>query len=237
MKVMLALLVSVFGLFLLGCAQLQQTQYVCADGKTVVANLAQCSTAPAAGALAAPAAPGVAAPSAAPLTLDAELEVCSGMPEVQQMSLEEFCIMGLAAKHENVSLCKKLSYEGKRQCYLVLATALNDADVCAEAGSEKNSCYNQYASIVQDAAVCEKITDINSKDNCYSQMSSTIGDASLCDKIKTAGMKNGCYFNMAMRLQDTSYCDKITESGQRQNCLQNIGGGGMQELPAKPAQG
>ncbi len=216
MKKMLVMLLFVLGLFLFGCTTtLPQTQYVCLDG-TVVTNASLCTAA------AAPSAPVTPAATSAPITLDTELEACSGMPELQGASLEELCISGLAAKHENVSLCKKLSYDGRRTCYLLLATVMNDADVCANAGADKDNCYQQYATNANDASVCDKITNVDNKDGCYANIASKSGDATLCDKIKSAGQKNSCYFNMAMRFRDTTYCDKITESGQKQNCLQNI---------------
>lgn len=183
------------------------TQYICADGKTTVTDISKCPV------------------QTATLTLDAELEVCSGMPEMQGSSIEEICISGLAAKHENASLCKKLSYDGKRTCYILVATATNNADVCADAGTEKNYCYQQYATNAQDVSVCEKITDVNYKDNCYYSLASTLGDGTLCDKIKSLGQKDSCYFSIAMNMRDSSYCDKITDSNQKQNCQQNLQGG------------
>ncbi|MCX6777340.1 MAG: hypothetical protein NT157_00460 [Candidatus Micrarchaeota archaeon] len=213
---------------MLGCAQLQsQTQYICADGKTIVASPSLCPAA----APEAPATPTAAAPA---ITLDTELEMCSGMPEMQQTSLEEMCIMGLAGKHENASLCKRLSYNTKMQCYLVIATVTNDADVCAEAGSDKNNCYQQYASNTGDASVCDKITDVNNKDSCYSNIASQGGDATLCDKIKSVGQKNSCYWSIAMRLQDVTYCNEITDSNQKQNCLQNLQSQSQPAQPIKP---
>lgn len=141
---------------------------------------------------------------------------------MQQTSLEELCISGLAAKHNNASFCRKLSYDGKRICYPLVATVTNNPNVCALAGSEKDYCYMQYASNAKDASICDSITNIDDKDSCYSKLASDLADPALCDKMKTAGQKNGCYWNIAMRFRDVSYCNKITEEGQKQNCLQNI---------------
>ena len=189
MKKIFASLLFASALFLLfGCSQLlPQTKYVCADG-TTVADSSLCQTTPL---FAPPAAP----PAAPTLTLDMEFEVCSGMPELQQMSYEELCISGLAAKHNNASFCKKLSYEAKKNCYLIVATAAEDPNVCGSAasGSDKNYCYSQYASNAKDASICEKITDINEKDNCYYKLSTELADPALCDKMKTGGQKNSCY--------------------------------------------
>jgi len=204
---------------LIGCAQTQQTQqttqtqYVCADGKTIVTNVASCPPVPTA----------IQPTSAKPaLSLETELETCSGMPSFEQASFEEFCIIGLAAKHNDISLCKKLSYESKRTCYLVLATVTKNVEICEEAGTEKDNCYQQYAMQNKEVSTCEKISNLNYKDSCYQNLASSLSDPMLCEKIKSAPQKDSCYFNIAINFRDTKYCDKISSESQKQNCKQNL---------------
>ncbi len=226
-KIIVFLLLA-FAVLSFGCIQQPSgPQYVCADGRTIVSSISLCPTA-----AAATPAPAAAAPTAAPvIALETELEVCSGMPEMQGNSLEELCVSGLAAKRADASLCKKLSYDGKRTCYLLVAQVTGNASVCAEAGAEKSNCYSEYAANANDASICEKITEIGGKDNCYSKLAMSLGDSALCEKIKSVSQKNGCYFDMAMRLQDTAYCNKIMESSQQENCLQNLQQRGQPATP------
>jgi hypothetical protein len=230
MKKIFVLLLVALGLFLFGCTQqAPQVQYICSDGKTVVADLSLC---PAATASPTPATQAAATPTVTPaISLETELEVCLGMPTTQQTSFEEDCISGLAAKHNDATLCKKLSYEGKRTCYLLVAITANNVSVCEEAGKEKDNCYQQYASNANNASACDKITEINNRDSCYSSIASRLGDATLCDKIRSIGQKNSCYFGIAMNLRDSAYCNKITEDSQKQNCLQNLQQGQQIAVP------
>ena len=216
---MLVSLLLVFAVLSFGCVQQPPApQYVCADGRTIVSSISLCPTA-----AAATPSPTAAAPTAAPaISLETALDVCSGMPEMQGTSIEEICVSGLAAKRADASLCKKLSYDGKRTCYQLVAKVTNNASVCAEAGAEKNNCYSEFASSASDASICEKITELDGKDGCYSKLASSLGDSALCEKIRSAGQKNGCYFDMAMRLQDTAFCNKISDGSQKTNCLQNL---------------
>jgi len=220
MKGLLVTLLCIFGLFLFGCTQLATTtipqiqpiQYVCADGRTTVANISLC--------------PAVTVqPTVRTLTLDEQLGICVDMPSTEQGSFEDICYMMIAAKYENTSLCRKVSTTMRSQCYNTLAEVKEDATVCAEAGSYKDQCYQQYAQTTSDSSVCEKITDVDSRDRCYSSMASGKStDPTLCEKIKTSYMKDDSYSNVASRTRDITYCDKITDSNRKQNCQQNIGG-------------
>lgn len=160
------------------------------------------------------------------ITREMELEVCAGMPQVGEMPLEVFCLIGLAAKHKDVALCSKVTFSGdiRKACYSVVAQASKNVAICEEAGSFKDSCYREYARNTKDASVCDKITDVYEKDNCYSDAANTLADASFCEKIKVVPNKDNCYQNMAMRLQDKTYCDKISSASIKQNCDQNIQG-------------
>ena len=215
----IVVLLCIFGLFLFGCAQLttttpqtQQVQYVCADGITTVANISLCP-------------PVTLAPTIRTLTVEEELSICIDMPSTQSGSFEDVCYMMIAAKHENTSLCRKVSTTMRSQCYTTLAEVKEDATVCAEAGTYKDSCYQQYAQTSSDSSVCEKITDVDSRDRCYSSMASGKStDPTLCEKIKTSYMKDDCYSNAASRTRDITYCNMITDSSRKENCLQNIQG-------------
>lgn len=222
-------LILVLGLSLLlfGCTQPTTggeqtvTKYVCADGKTTVTDITTC-----------PAVPGGTVKE---LTQEEkDLEVCSGMPELATGSLEDFCIMGIAGKYKNASICEEVARDQRTNCYTVVAEVKEDSGVCEEAGSEADRCYEQYATNNRDGSVCNKITNVSNKDNCYNNLANQLEDAELCDEIKSIGTKDSCYFNMATRFRDASYCNKITSADQKQNCtqqVQNMSGGGM---PIKP---
>lgn len=198
-------------LVLLGCVQqtAPETKYVCADGKTVVTDITACP----AGAAAAPVSP-----------YAAELAVCSGMPLYQSASLEDMCIMGIAAKHKDTSLCLEVIRDQRLNCYALVAELKNDPDTCSEAGTEADKCFEQYARDKKDGSVCNKISDVTGKDSCYNNLASQLRDPELCGKIKNVSQKDSCYFSMAMNLGDSSYCDKITNESQKQNCTQNLAG-------------
>lgn len=215
------------GLLLFGCTAqpaaptatpgAEVVKYVCADGK-VVEKAELC---PAAGATAA----------ARELTKEEQLSVCTGMPEASVGPMEELCIMGVAAKNKDASLCQEASRDVRASCYALVATEKSDVNVCSTAGTYKDKCFEEYARSNRDAAACDKISDISSKDNCYINLVNTLGTPALCEKVSSIGQKDGCYWNLAMRLRDTSYCNKIASADQKQNCLQNIGGGGQIQKP------
>ncbi|MDP2974452.1 MAG: hypothetical protein Q8N60_05355, partial [Candidatus Diapherotrites archaeon] len=119
-------------LLLLGCIQqtTPETKYVCADGKTTVTDITAC-----------PAVTGGAAAS----PFAAELAVCSGMPLYQSASLEDLCIMGIAAKHKDTSLCLEVIRDQRLNCYALVAELKADPDTCNEAGNEADRCFQQYA--------------------------------------------------------------------------------------------
>lgn len=239
MKTAYSLVVLSLSILLFGCTIPQQAvpggeqaKYVCADGKTIVTDVASC---PAVAATASQAQP------ALELSLEEELTVCAGMPVIessqsyQSYSFEDVCITGLAGKHQNTSLCRKVSSDQRKTCYALVAEVTNDPDVCAEAGAGKNQCLEQYARDKTDASACEKMTDVNYKDACYSSLANSLADPTLCEQIRNVNQKDGCYSNMASRLGDSTYCNKITNANQKQNCQQNIQGGGGAK-PAMPTE-
>ncbi|MFH1239750.1 MAG: hypothetical protein V1672_00880 [Candidatus Diapherotrites archaeon] len=214
-------------LLLAGCTQTTSDsaiKYVCADGTTTVTDPTLC--------------PATTATTKELTQEEKDLEVCSGMPSTQAFPFEDSCIMGIAGKYENASICKEVSRDQRTNCYVLVAELKNDADICSEAGTDADRCYEQYARDKKDALICDKISEINYRENCYSNLASELLDPELCNEIKSISMKDSCYFNMAMRLGDSSYCDKITNESQKQNCLQNIQntGGGYSQIPVKPIQ-
>ena len=173
--------------------------------------------------------PSQQAPTGKPvITRDVELEVCAGMPQVGEIPLEAFCMIGLAAKYKDVSMCNKFISDVRKSCYAIIAQVSKNPAMCDEAGSYKDACYEEYARTTKDPAACDKITDIYQKDNCYSNAASTLADGSYCEKIKVVTNKDNCYLNIAMRLQDKTYCDKIA-GAQKEDCLRNL----QQAYPVK----
>lgn len=243
MKKLFLILALGLSLLFLGCIQQPAagtstggetvTKYVCADGKTIVTDITACPTLPSTG---------------QPQPYETELSVCYGMPSISYGgggqyggSLEDLCIVGVAAKVKDTSLCKKLSKEQRLTCYAIVADQKNDPDVCLEAESSMvDQCYNQYATNKKDASICDKITEINSKDSCYSQLASQLYEPALCDKMKNPNMKDSCYFSTAMQSSNSSYCNKIINSGMKENCQNNLaqqqaGDGQSKQIPAIPA--
>ncbi len=218
MKNMYLILLLGLAVLMSGCTQQQPSgqviKYVCTDG-SVVADKSLC-----------PVQAGVTETAKQPITLETELSVCSEMPSVQTayqaVSLEDICMMGIAGKHKNASLCRKVSSDQRKGCYTFVAEVANNADLCLDAGAQKDQCYDQYARDLRDVSVCDKISDISYKDSCYSGLASTLGDPTLCDKIRNVNQKDSCYWSMASRFSDSSYCQKIANSNQKQNCLQNM---------------
>lgn len=190
-------------------AQGQTIMYVCSDGKTTVADLTACP------------APG----TTKTLTVEEALSVCSGMPSVQQSSFEDICIIGVANKYDDSSLCLKVGRDQRMLCYVTIAELKEDPELCEEAETSTISqCYQQYATDKRDGSVCEKITDVSYRDSCYSNLAGQLSDPALCDEIANISQKDSCYFNVAMRFGDSAYCNKITNDSQKQSCLQNIQG-------------
>ncbi len=229
MKAVYAFVVVVLSVLLLGCigqsaptpaaaptpVVVEQTKYVCADGKTIVSKLEDC--------------PSVAAATAKPLSKEEMLSVCKGMPESQGNSLEDSCIAGLAAKGKDASLCPEVSRDTRPGCYALVAVQKKDPNVCTEAGSYADRCFEEYARAARDATACEKITEVSAKDNCYNNVFNYLGDPAICEKIVSIGPKDSCYQDAAMRLRDVAYCNKISFADQKQNCLNNIAGSGLKQ--------
>ena len=206
------LLILGISVLLLGCAQQPAEpiiQYVCSDG-TVVTDQALC-----------PVVEPVKVVEPVELTVEQELDVCIGMPIIQQASLEDMCIIGIAGKYEDVSLCREVSRDSRPACYGIIAGVKSDPDICLKAAPEEDQCYEQYAQNKMDGSICGRIKNINTKDNCYNRLSNQLGDASLCGEMQNLNQKDNCYLEMARRFNDPSHCENITNSDQKQKCLES----------------
>lgn len=195
------------------------TQYVCPDGRTTVTDITACPP---------------SATTARELSEEEKsLKVCTGMPSFQGVSLEDNCIIGVAGKYKNTSLCMEVGRDQRLGCYALVAELKNDPAICTEAASMADQCYNQYAMDKRDSSICSRITQADSKDSCYDQLASQLSDPALCARVLNVNRKDNCYSNMAMRLGDSSYCNSITNSGQKENCLSNLQNRGG-SMPTKP---
>ncbi|PIU21304.1 MAG: hypothetical protein COT15_03015 [Candidatus Diapherotrites archaeon CG08_land_8_20_14_0_20_34_12] len=231
-KILIILGILATFVILSGCVQQPQivTQYICSDG-TTVADKTLCPAAKIADETK------TAAPEVEETTLESQLAVCYGMPSTQSGSLEDICIIGLAGKLKDTSLCKKLAKDQRMTCYVLVGGVKKDPDVCLEAEFQEDECYNKYATEKKDASVCEKIKEANYKSNCYQSVANYTGDPALCDKITMINSKDYCYRDMANKFQDITYCNKVTTANLKQECLQNLqnmqgGSKPVMEMPA-----
>ena len=215
-------------LLVAGCTQVPSTQnagevvkYVCSDGKTTVTDITTC--------------PASTAVVKEQTEEEKALDVCSGMPSMQYGSYEDLCIIGLAGKFKNTELCEEVIRDQRTTCYKIVAVAKNDPDVCNEAESMADQCYQEYALEKKDILICAKIASVDNKDSCYDNLANQLADPTGCSKIMNVSRKDNCYSNMAMRLGDSSYCDSITNSDQKQSCQNNIqnNSGVMGGIPSK----
>ena len=234
--------ISAILVILSGCVQQPQTitQYVCSDGTTVT-DKTLCPAAKAADGtkVAEDKEAATSTLEETSTTLESQLAVCYGMPSTQQGSLEDICIIGLAGKLKDTSLCKKLTKDQRMTCYVLVGSVKKDPDVCLEAEFQEDECYYKYATEKKDASVCEKVKEASYKSNCYQSVANYTGDPALCDKITMINSKDYCYRDMANKFQDITYCNKVTTANLKQECLQNLQnmqGGPKEVMPMPPGK-
>lgn len=206
-----------FAVFLAGCT-LQETstqppstppqtqpttQYICQDGRTIVAKLSDCPA------------------------VDTEYEECdkaSSQEDYYGSSDRDVCFYELAIERDNATLCKKVRSTSSygdyttAKCGAEIALSKDDPTVCEDLGLvSKYDCYSELATQTSDPSYCERITSGSKKDDCLGDYlyanSYYITNWSLCDKFSAASSdKSYCYNLAATRTKNTQYCDKIEDS-------------------------
>jgi hypothetical protein len=130
------------------------------------------------------------------------------------------CGAEIALYRGDAKLCDELTFLSKYDCYLKVATQLEDSSICAEISSKgkMDDCYVSLASTLYDPTICGQISSESKTDDCLydyiSWNSYYIDDWSLCDMFSSsAGYKQSyCYYSAGEATGDLKYCDKITDS-------------------------
>jgi hypothetical protein len=224
-------LVIVSALFLLGCMSLleppEKKQYLCEDGKTIVSDLTECpridkdlqdceeaSSIESYG-------PSESDMCYFELALDREnISLCRKVRNTDSWYdyTAAKCGAQIAMYQGEPSLCDELSFVSKYDCYLELASELEDPSVCAEISSvrKRDDCYSSLASALEDPSVCSYISTETDKDECiYDYVyyySYYVDDWSICEEFSASAdtEQSYCYYEAADSTGELSYCDKMT---------------------------
>ena len=93
---------------------------------------------------------------------------------------------------EVVSDCEEMTGDAKDECYFTFALENKDDSLCEKIieSIPKNIC---RAVVLDNADLCEEITDADGKDACYGTYAVTNNDRSSCEKIIDSTQKSICY--------------------------------------------
>lgn len=224
-------LVTVSALFLLGCMSLleppEKKQYLCEDKETIVSDLTDC---PPFDKDLKDCEDAYSVSSYGPsesdmcyyeLALDREnISLCRkvrGTDSYYGYTAAQ-CGAEIAMYKGDSQLCEELSFISKYDCYLELATNLEDASICGEITSvrKRDDCYSSLASALEDPSICKEISTESDKDECiYDYVywySYYIDDWSICDEFSASAdeEQSYCYYEAADATGQVSYCDKMT---------------------------
>jgi hypothetical protein len=217
-------LVAILGILALlsaGCMSLTQTpqapqtQHLCDDGKTIVADLSACPV------------------------VDTQMQECdksSTTADYNGDTERDACYYLLAVDRANASLCRKIhttdSYAtytaGK--CGAEIAINQGDPAVCESVGLvAKSDCYSEIAKQTSDISVCMKISSADKRDSCmYDYISvnyDRISDWSICGNMSSKSYDGSyCYETAAEQTHDVKYCDKLSYGvyGSKGSCYATI---------------
>ncbi len=83
------------------------------------------------------------------------------------------CISDIAEIKKDISLCDKIKNDYNvpdfeiNNCYMTVAVATNNLQLCDKSGNNYNNCVIQIAVNSRDENICEKISGNQEKDGCY----------------------------------------------------------------------
>ena len=80
----------------------------------------------------------------------------------------DFCYLGLALAKSDPNLCKEIQSGFREGCYTKLALRNNDSSLCENTSG--NFCYLDYAKMKRDASFCDKIRSDFYKDLCHKEL-------------------------------------------------------------------
>jgi len=117
--------------------------------------------------------------------------------KIAGLDYRDDCYFNIARTMGDSSLCDKIAgLDYRDDCYFNTAEWIEDPSICGKiADSEyKNNCDLVLDAITsKNPSLCEKITDSTNRDWCYIDMVSIMEDSSLCEKVVDPDFKESCY--------------------------------------------
>lgn len=156
------------------------------------------------------------------------------------------CYSDLAKQLGSVEICEdKITDEDLKQgCYLGVAKATLNDDICTKMGRMESFCYSLIAEAQplekKDTALCKKVIDIANATlpttenqakldlysreirDCYTNVAKTTGELSYCKAILPESDQNYCYERMAESKKDLSVCNGISSDVRRNDCYLSL---------------
>ncbi|MFA6077076.1 MAG: hypothetical protein WC735_03295 [Candidatus Paceibacterota bacterium] len=128
-----------------------------------------------------------------------DLNACNGLPEFDN----QVCIMGIAVKIKDLSLCKTLKSDDYR--------------FSCETQIQKKSAIESG-----DEQACENIVGLSSKDLCYVGIAIKKGDAGICEKVVAQVYITSCYMQIAKNKNDSQICNLIKSEPDKEYCFKEF---------------
>jgi len=143
-------------------------------------------------------------------------DACSVIPETAKRS---GCMAAVTGKDK----CYGLSLQSEKDlCYEIYATRTNDPHLCGAITPDNLymlACVGYFVDKGADYGTCDVLT-LNNRWNCYKNYSLGTGDVSGCvaiDKLATSS-RFTCMYEFAKKWGDPSACDLINDAAQALTC-------------------
>ncbi len=145
------------------------------------------------------------------------------------------CVLGIAEKTLNISLCKKLPQQIRDNCIIILASKLKNSRLCDDGLSDslKLWCYESSGFAKENTTIAlaafELCSIIKNKTNLTKSYESCIADIavkrrnlSVCFQIQNASKRDDCIYNTALSINSIKACSFIINSYTKDWCMAYI---------------
>lgn len=112
----------------------------------------------------------------------------------------------------------------KNECFIDVAKAVNNPDVCELIGSSdtKEACYIATAVNAKNSTACEKIVALDARESCLNGVAVAQANAKICDSISTPSIRASCLAQVQNVVNDTGSCASMTDIAKRDTCFRAL---------------
>ncbi|MBS3063028.1 MAG: hypothetical protein J4203_04095 [Candidatus Diapherotrites archaeon] len=134
------------------------------------------------------------------------------------------CVYNRATVLRVGQLCEPIRGQELREaCFLEIAPLVGVKNLCLQAGSKREDCFEKMALARNNPEECLAIEAGERRDICLKNLAVRAQNPEFCEGLEEAGRRDTCYAKTAVDSNNLAACELIMNEANQQNCAKIVG--------------